>query len=42
MDEQNTVYKKPDEDEIQNARSLIIEYIKWLNQDLSFQNIDKN
>jgi ribosomal protein S18 acetylase RimI-like enzyme len=41
MDEQNIVYKRPDEDEIQNARSLIIEYIKWLNQDLSFQNIDE-
>ncbi|MDR2764988.1 MAG: GNAT family N-acetyltransferase [Tannerella sp.] len=41
MDEQNIVYKKLNKSEIQNARDLIIEYIKWLNQDLSFQNIDE-
>jgi N-acetylglutamate synthase-like GNAT family acetyltransferase len=39
--EQNIVYKKLDNNEIENTKNLITEYIKWLNMDLSFQNIDK-
>jgi ribosomal protein S18 acetylase RimI-like enzyme len=39
--DKNIVYKKLEtEEEIIKAKELIIEYIKWLNQDLSFQNID--
>jgi ribosomal protein S18 acetylase RimI-like enzyme len=39
--DKNIVYKKLEtEIEIIKAKELIIEYIKWLNQDLSFQNID--
>jgi ribosomal protein S18 acetylase RimI-like enzyme len=35
------LYKKLEtEEEIIKAKDLIIEYIKWLNQDLAFQNID--
>jgi N-acetylglutamate synthase-like GNAT family acetyltransferase len=35
------VYKKLEtEDEIIKAKELIIEYIKWLNQDLTYQDID--
>ena len=38
---QNFVYKKIEtEEEILEAKNLIIEYIQWLNQDLGFQNID--
>lgn len=37
----NIVYKKLETDkEIIRAKGLILEYIKWLNTDLSFQNID--
>ena len=37
----NIVYKKLEtEEEIYMAKELILEYIKWLNTDLSFQNID--
>jgi ribosomal protein S18 acetylase RimI-like enzyme len=37
----NIVYKKPETDEeISGAKKLIVAYIQWLNQDLSFQNID--
>jgi ribosomal protein S18 acetylase RimI-like enzyme len=37
----NIVYKKLEtEEEIAGAKKLILEYIQWLNQDLSFQNID--
>lgn len=37
----NIVYKKLEtKDEISGAKKLIIEYIRWLNQDLSFQNIE--
>jgi ribosomal protein S18 acetylase RimI-like enzyme len=35
------VYKKPEKSEIAKTRALVLEYIKWLNQDLSFQNIDE-
>jgi hypothetical protein len=28
------------EEEIIKAKELAVEYIKWLNQDLTFQNID--
>jgi ribosomal protein S18 acetylase RimI-like enzyme len=38
MDE-NIAYKKPDEKEITQAKALLLEYVKWLNQDLCFQNI---
>jgi N-acetylglutamate synthase-like GNAT family acetyltransferase len=39
--DKNTVYKKPETDEeISGAKKLIIAYIQWLNQDLSYQNID--
>ena len=35
------IYKKLDtEGEIIKSKELIIEYTKWLNQDLAFQNID--
>jgi ribosomal protein S18 acetylase RimI-like enzyme len=35
------VYKKLEtKEEVIKAKELIIEYIKWLDQDLSFQNID--
>ena len=35
------VYKEPEtKEEITKAKELIIEYIKWLNQDLAFQNIE--
>ena len=35
------IYKKLEtEDEILGAKNLIIEYLEWLNQDLSFQNIE--
>jgi ribosomal protein S18 acetylase RimI-like enzyme len=35
------MYKKLDtEEEIIKAKGLIVEYIKWLNQDLTFQNIE--
>jgi ribosomal protein S18 acetylase RimI-like enzyme len=35
------VYKKLEtNEEILGAKGLIVEYIQWLNQDLSFQNID--
>ena len=38
---QNIVYKKLEtEEEIIGAKNLIMEYMKWLNQDLCFQNID--
>ena len=38
---QNIVYKKIETDEeILGAKNLIIEYTQWLNQDLSYQNID--
>ena len=36
----NTLKKVITEDEILGAKKLILEYIQWLNQDLSFQNID--
>ena len=39
--EQNIIYKKLDANEIQETKELIIEYIKWLNMDLYFQNIDE-
>jgi N-acetylglutamate synthase-like GNAT family acetyltransferase len=39
--EQNIIYKKPEGDEIPQAKELILEYIKWLNLDLSFQHIDE-
>jgi ribosomal protein S18 acetylase RimI-like enzyme len=40
MDEK-IIYKKLDtEEETAKAKELIIEYVKWLNQDLAFQNID--
>ena len=39
--ERNIIYKRIEtEDEIIGAKKLIVEYIQWLNQDLSFQNID--
>ncbi|MDR1121075.1 MAG: GNAT family N-acetyltransferase [Dysgonamonadaceae bacterium] len=39
--DKNTVYKKPETDEeIVGAKQLIVAYIQWLSQDLSFQNID--
>jgi ribosomal protein S18 acetylase RimI-like enzyme len=39
--DKNIVYKKLETDaEIAGAKRLIVEYIQWLNQDLSFQNID--
>ncbi|GHS93623.1 acetyltransferase CD1211 [Bacteroidia bacterium] len=39
--EQNILYKKLEtNEEIVGAKNLILEYIKWLNQDLCFQNID--
>jgi N-acetylglutamate synthase-like GNAT family acetyltransferase len=34
------VYKKPEKNEFAKTRALILEYVQWLNQDLSFQNID--
>jgi N-acetylglutamate synthase-like GNAT family acetyltransferase len=34
------IYKKIEENEIIETKKLIMEYIKWLNMDLSFQNID--
>jgi ribosomal protein S18 acetylase RimI-like enzyme len=35
------IYKKLEtEDEITKAKELILEYIKWLHQDLAYQNID--
>jgi ribosomal protein S18 acetylase RimI-like enzyme len=38
--EENNVYKKLEtNEEISGAKKLIGEYIQWLNQDLSFQNI---
>ena len=38
---ENIVYKKLEtEAEIIEAKNLILEYIKWLNTDLCFQNID--
>jgi N-acetylglutamate synthase-like GNAT family acetyltransferase len=39
--EQNIIYKKPEGDEIPKAKELILEYIEWLNLDLSFQSIDE-
>jgi ribosomal protein S18 acetylase RimI-like enzyme len=37
----NIVYKKLETDEeISGAKKLIVAYIRWLNHDLSFQNID--
>jgi ribosomal protein S18 acetylase RimI-like enzyme len=37
----NVIYKKLEtRDEILKAKELILEYIKWLDQDLSYQNID--
>ena len=39
----NILYKKLDnknKDEIEMSKDLIIEYIKWLNMDLTFQNIE--
>jgi ribosomal protein S18 acetylase RimI-like enzyme len=39
--ELNIIYKKLEtKDEILKTKELILEYIKWLNQDLSYQNID--
>ena len=39
--DRNIIYKRIEtEDEIIGAKKLIVEYIQWLNQDLSFQNID--
>jgi ribosomal protein S18 acetylase RimI-like enzyme len=39
--ENNIVYKKLEsEEEIYLAKELILEYIKWLHVDLTFQNID--
>jgi N-acetylglutamate synthase-like GNAT family acetyltransferase len=38
---ENIIYKKLESNEIQKAKELILEYIKWLNLDLSFQNIDE-
>jgi ribosomal protein S18 acetylase RimI-like enzyme len=39
--DKNIVYKKPETDEeVSEAKKLIIAYIQWLNQDLSYQNID--
>jgi N-acetylglutamate synthase-like GNAT family acetyltransferase len=39
--ELNIIYKKLEtEDEIIKAKELILEYIKWLNQDLAYQNIN--
>jgi ribosomal protein S18 acetylase RimI-like enzyme len=35
------VYKRLEQNEIAQARALILEYIKWLNHDLCFQNIDE-
>jgi ribosomal protein S18 acetylase RimI-like enzyme len=39
--EQDIVYKKLEEKEILSAKELIMEYIKWLDMDLSFQNINE-
>jgi N-acetylglutamate synthase-like GNAT family acetyltransferase len=39
--EQNIVYKKLAENEITGTKELILEYIKWLNQDLCFQDIEE-
>jgi predicted GNAT family acetyltransferase len=40
--ENNILYKKLEtENEIKMSKGLIIEYIKWINLDLSFQNIDE-
>jgi ribosomal protein S18 acetylase RimI-like enzyme len=37
----NIVYKKLETDkEISLAKGLVLEYIKWLNADLAFQNVD--
>ncbi|MDR2922278.1 MAG: GNAT family N-acetyltransferase, partial [Treponema sp.] len=37
----NIIYKKLETNEkIIKTKDLIMEYIKWLNQDLTFQNID--
>jgi N-acetylglutamate synthase-like GNAT family acetyltransferase len=39
--EYGIIYKKLEtNEEIIKTKDLIIEYIKWLNQDLTFQNID--
>jgi len=39
--DQNIVYKKIEtKEEINGAKRLIIEYLKWLNKDLSYQNIN--
>jgi ribosomal protein S18 acetylase RimI-like enzyme len=39
---ESILYKKlTDGDEVEMARELVAEYTKWLNVDLSFQNIDK-
>jgi ribosomal protein S18 acetylase RimI-like enzyme len=39
--DKNILYKKLEtNEEILGAKKLIVEYIQWLNQDLSFQNID--
>jgi ribosomal protein S18 acetylase RimI-like enzyme len=38
--EENIVYKKLEENEIIKTKELILEYIEWLNHDLSFQNIN--
>ncbi|AEF82545.1 GNAT family N-acetyltransferase [Leadbettera azotonutricia] len=36
----NIEYKKLENNEITQTKDLIMEYIKWLNMDLCFQNID--
>ena len=39
--EENIVYERQEtEGEIHLAKELILEYIKWLNAGLTFQNID--
>jgi N-acetylglutamate synthase-like GNAT family acetyltransferase len=40
MDKEIMYKKLETKEEILKAKELIIEYIKWLNQDLAFQNID--
>jgi N-acetylglutamate synthase-like GNAT family acetyltransferase len=39
--EQNITYKKPEENEIAGTKEILLEYIKWLNTDLCFQNIEE-
>jgi ribosomal protein S18 acetylase RimI-like enzyme len=37
---ENIIYKKIEENEIIETKKLVMEYVEWLNFDLSFQNID--